>query len=159
MTDQSLLLCLLCIAEQILRHTYKVQCELSDAENLLFIISYAATEREVARLAEALRALAREHARTPGQREMPALPPVRETACAPRAAFFAVKERVPFDKAAGRIAAEQVMFYPPGVPLLAPGDRVRRAAIDYIRAMQRAGRKVVGPEDPQLRTLKVLRNR
>ena len=45
-----------------------------------------------------------------GQREMPALPPVPETACAPRAAFFAVKERVPFDKAAGRIAAEQVMF-------------------------------------------------
>ena len=146
-------------AEQLLRHTYKVQCELSDAENLLFIISYADTEREVARLAEALRALAREHARTPGKREMPALPPVPETACAPRAAFFAVKERVPFDKAAGRIAAEQVMFYPPGVPLLAPGDRVRQAAIDYIRAMQRAGRKVVGPEDPQLRTLKVLRNR
>ena len=144
-------------AEQLLRHTYKVQCELSDAENLLFIISYADTEREVARLAEALRALAREHARTPGKREMPVLPPVPETACAPRAAFFAAKERVPFDTAAGHIAAEQVMFYPPGVPLLAPGDRVRQAAIDYIRAMQRAGRKVVGPEDPQLRTLKVLR--
>lgn len=149
-------------AEQILRHTYRVQCELSDAENLLFIISYADTEREAERLIEALRDLARTHAGGAGgeaqeMREARALPPVPETACAPRTAFFAAKERVPFDAAAGRIAAEQVMFYPPGVPLLAPGDRVTAAAIDYIRAMQRAGRKVVGPEDPQLRTLKVLR--
>ena len=61
-----------------------------------------------------------------------------------------------FTAAAGRIAAEQVMFYPPGIPILVPGDRVTEDAIHYIRAMQAVGRKVVGPEDASLQTLLVL---
>ena len=48
------------------------------------------------------------------------------------------------------------MFYPPGIPILVPGDRVTEDAIRYIRAMQAVGRKVVGPEDASLQTLLVL---
>ena len=146
-------------AEHILRHIYKIQCELSDAYNLLFIISYADTERETGRLLAALQALARDHR---GQGKFGAaakLPPVPQQGMLPRAAFFAAVERVSFTQSVGRVAAEQVMFYPPGIPILAPGDRIDQPAIDYIRSMQRLGLKVVGPEDTSLQKIKVVKDK
>ena len=49
------------------------------------------------------------------------------------------------------------MFYPPGIPILAPGDRIDQPSLDYIRAMQELGLKVVGPQDTNLKTLKVVK--
>ena len=149
-------------AEVWLRHNEacKIQCELSDARNVLFLVTYADTEETIEKLITALRALVKERqgrAADMAEDTLPSLPPVPVTAADPRTAFFAPKERVAFTAAAGRIAAEQVMFYPPGIPILAPGDRVTEDAIRYIRAMQAVGRKVVGPEDASLRTLLVLR--
>ena len=144
-------------AEHILRHAYKIQCELSDAYNLLFIISYADTARECGKLLQALQGLAKD---CRGSRtfcaasRFPAVPPL---ALPPREAFFAAKETVAFAQAAGRTAAEQVMFYPPGIPILAPGDRVTEESLAYIRTMQELGLKVVGPEDAELHTLKVVK--
>ncbi|MCR5440160.1 MAG: aminotransferase class I/II-fold pyridoxal phosphate-dependent enzyme [Selenomonas sp.] len=144
-------------AEEILRHEYKIQCELSDAYNLLFIISYADTEHETAVLLAAFKELAacykgKEQFSVPAA--MPAVPVLGMT---PRAAFFADYEQVPFAEAAGRIAAEQLMFYPPGIPILAPGDRIDQSSLSYIRAMQKLGLKVVGPQDTNLKTLKVVK--
>ena len=146
-------------AEAILRHEYKIQCELSDAFNLLFIISYADTERETALLLTALQRLAKEH-HGQGIFAVPAnLPPVPRCGLDPRTAFFADLEPVSFDEATGRIAAEQVMFYPPGIPILAPGDIIDAAAVRYIRSMQQLGLKVVGPADAGLQTIKVVKDR
>lgn len=166
-------------AEHILRYDYKIQCELADARNVLFLITYADTDATVGRLIKALTALAEGRqgstalaAKQDGtetaadgvaaQNSAPRTvtvpsPSVPVTAVDPRTAFFAPKERIPFERAAGRIAAEQIMFYPPGIPILAPGDQITAAAIAYIRAMQRVGRKVVGPEDTALATAKVLK--
>ena len=146
-------------AEAILRHEYKIQCELSDAFNLLFIISYADTERETALLLTALQRLAKEH-HGQGIFAVPAdLPPVPRCGLDPRTAFFADVKPVSFDEATGRIAAEQVMFYPPGIPILAPGDIIDAAAVRYIRSMQQLGLKVVGPADAGLQTIKVVKDR
>lgn len=144
-------------AEEVLRHEYKIQCELSDAYNLLFIISYADTEHETAVLLEALQNLSARF--SAGERfSVPAkLPAVPELGMTPREAFFAAYEQVPFDRAAGRIAAEQLMFYPPGIPILAPGDRIDPSSLAYIRAMQQLGLKVVGPQDTNLEILKVVK--
>lgn len=143
-------------AEHILRHVYKIQCELSDANNLLFILSYADTEREAEVLLDALAGLARDHRGSGENLPVPPLPEVPRQGMDPRTAFFAAAVSVPFWTAEGRIAAEQVMFYPPGVPILAPGDVISRPGLDYIAAMQRLGLKVVGPQDAGLNTLKVV---
>lgn len=145
-------------AEAILRHTYKIQCELSDARNVLFIISYADTERETSYLLHALQDLAAHHRSRDraGRFDVPPLPPLPGAGCSPRLAFFARKEPVPFAAAAGRVAAEQVMFYPPGIPILCPGDRIDEASLHYIRYMQELGLKVVGPQDTSLQHLQVL---
>ena len=144
-------------AEHILRHAYRIQCELADAYNLLFIISYADNEDTCSRLLAALQGLARDHRKSGSFAAAAEIPPVPAQGMTPREAFFAPVERVPFEQAAGRLAAEQVMFYPPGIPLLMPGDEIGRDMLDYIRSMQELGRKVVGPEDASLQRLKVVR--
>jgi arginine/lysine/ornithine decarboxylase len=144
-------------AESILRHQYKIQCELSDAYNLLFIISYADTEAQVRILTNALQGLAEQFA---GAQELVLpveIPPVPSLGLEPRAAFFAGRETIDFEEAAGCIAAEQVMFYPPGIPILAPGDVIEPAAMYYIRSMQQLGLKVVGPADTTLKTIQIVR--
>lgn len=145
-------------AESILRHEYKVQCELSDARNLLFILSYADGEEQADYLLRALQGLARDHRRESSAARAVAagLPAVPAPGMTPREAFFAPKGSVPFDEAEGRIAAEQVMFYPPGIPILCPGDIIDAASLHYICAMQSLGLKVVGPRDASLTELQVV---
>lgn len=145
-------------AESILRHKYKIQCELSDARNVLFIISYADTEHEILYLLHALQELSAHHRREgqEGRLVLPSLPPLPTVGCSPRLAFFAYKETVPFAEASGRVAAEPVMFYPPGIPILCPGDCIDEQSLHYIQCMQQLGLKVVGPQDASLQMLQVL---
>lgn len=148
-------------AEDILRHTYKIQCELSDARNVLFLLTYADGPEEADRLLEALGALARDHRREEGQGRPPAvkLPPEAGSVLAPREAFFADKERLPIAEAVGRIAAEEVTFYPPGVPVLAPGDRVTEEALRYVRQLQELGGRVLGTGAERLHGLQVVKEK
>lgn len=146
-------------AEKYLRYECKIQCELSDAYNVLFIISYADTAEIGARLLLALKKLA---AHFKGRQEIFAvttkMPTMPKCALLPRQAFFAAKTSVNFKTAAGKISAEQVMFYPPGIPILSPGDRITKEILEYILAMQGLGLKVVGPKDTALKTIKVVQD-
>lgn len=146
-------------AEAILRHENKVQCELSDARNLLFILSYADTEEQADYLLEALRQLAKDHRRehAADKTTQMALPAVPAQGMTPREAFFAPKGSVAVSEAEGHIAAEQVMFYPPGIPILCPGDVIDAASLRYIEAMQALGLKVVGPRDASLGRIQVVK--
>ncbi|WP_458116006.1 aminotransferase class I/II-fold pyridoxal phosphate-dependent enzyme [Arthrobacter sp. D2-10] len=80
-----------------------------------------------------------------------------ETVMLPRDAFFGPVENVPVEEAAGRIAAEMATPYPPGVPLLLPGERINQAAIDYLRSGVEAGMVLPDPSDPSLKTIRVVR--
>ena len=55
------------------------------------------------------------------------------------------------------MAAEQIMFYPPGIPVVCPGEELTQEVLDYIQAMQRLGLKVVGPQDAALQTIRVIK--
>jgi arginine decarboxylase len=103
-------------------------------------------------------------ARDPGDVEAP--PPVAfpspgglrlETVMLPRDAFFAEVEQVPVEQAAGRVAAELISPYPPGVPVIAPGELISQDAIDYLRSGLQAGMLLPDPADPQLETMRVVR--
>ncbi|WP_028922195.1 aminotransferase class I/II-fold pyridoxal phosphate-dependent enzyme [Pseudonocardia acaciae] len=80
-----------------------------------------------------------------------------ETVMLPRDAFFAPCEDVPVARAAGRVCAEQVTPYPPGIPVLLPGERIGQAALDYLVTGVAAGMMLPDPADPQLRTVRVVR--
>jgi len=76
----------------------------------------------------------------------------------PREAFFAPTECLPLTAAAGRRCAELLCPYPPGVPLLLPGETITAAAIDALRATLTSGGVVVGARDPELSTVLVVAN-
>ncbi len=75
----------------------------------------------------------------------------------PRDAFFSRFEDVPAEHAAGRIAAEQITPYPPGIPVIVPGERINQAVIDYLRTGLDAGMTLPDPADPSLKTVRVMR--
>jgi arginine decarboxylase len=79
-----------------------------------------------------------------------------ENVMSPRDAFFGRVEQVPVSDAAGRIAAEMVSPYPPGVPVLAPGERINREALDYLTSGVAAGMLIPDAADPSMQTLRVV---
>jgi len=138
-----------------------IACELADARNVLFLLSYADGERETELLCAALRDMAASCApecisRGAGSAAFLELPPLPETVLSPRDAYFADSVSAAAEDAEGRIAAETIMFYPPGIPVLVPGDRVDRKTLAYLRAMRAVGARVVGAADASLRTIRVI---
>ena len=75
----------------------------------------------------------------------------------PREAFLGAQEVIPFDAAAGRIAAEGLAAYPPGIPNVLPGERLSAETLDYIPESVAHGGHVRGGSDRVLRTLRVAR--
>lgn len=150
-------------AELILRHRYKIQCELSDARNLLFIISMADNEEVVGRLLAALKELAADHLLVESkekddvcQSAMGDMPVPRQR-LSPREAFFADYKAANLEAAVGTVAAETVAFYPPGVPLLCPGEEITAEIVAYIRRYQALGMRLSGPADGRLETIRVIK--
>ena len=72
-------------------------------------------------------------------------------------AFYAEKERLPIKQTAGRISGEFVMAYPPGIPILAPGEEITKDIIDYILYSVEKGCSMQGMEDSKLEYLNVLK--
>ncbi|WP_432563210.1 aminotransferase class I/II-fold pyridoxal phosphate-dependent enzyme [Kineococcus sp. SYSU DK003] len=122
-------------------------------------LTYADDESRLARLLDSLRRLAAESG------TLEELPPVQlppphslelENAMLPRDAFFGPAEQVPAEQAVGRIAAEVVSPYPPGVPVLTPGEVVGAEAVDYLRSGVAAGMLVPDAADGSMETLRVV---
>lgn len=74
----------------------------------------------------------------------------------PRDAFFGPVEDVAIEKAQGRVAAEQITPYPPGIPALIPGERISQGILDYLRSGVAAGMVLPDPADPSLHTIRVV---
>lgn len=145
--------------EKWLRERYNIEVELSDLYNILCIITPGDTEQETNVLVDALRHLSNEfrHQAEVGKKAEVILPDIPVLALTPRDAFYAETEVVPFDESAGRIIAEFVMVYPPGIPIFIPGEIITEENLNYIRKNIEVGLPVQGPEDDTLRTLRVIK--
>ncbi len=83
---------------------------------------------------------------------------VDEVVVPPRDAFLADSESVDVDDAIGRVSAETIAGYPPGIPALLPGERITGEVIEYLRELTGAGARLHGASDPSFRTVFVLRD-
>ena len=115
----------------------------------------SAGERLVAGLREALGRLEAEPG-APDEKLAPP-PPWGELVMTPREAFLGPQEVIPFEAAAGRVAAEGLAAYPPGIPNVLPGERLTEETLDYIRESVAHGGYVRGGSDRELKTLRVAR--
>ena len=142
-----------------LREHQRIDMGLSDHRRVEATLSLADDGKTAARLLAALAALADA---SPGMRRATAvdLPDPGELelepAMLPRDAFFAPKETVSADRGIGRIAAEQITPYPPGIPVIIPGERITAELLDYLRTGLAAGMLLPDPADPDLRTIRVV---
>lgn len=84
-------------------------------------------------------------------------PPVAEAVLAPREAYLGAKETVVLAHAVGRIAAEMVAPYPPGIPVLVPGEMITADTLAYLGSAVQTGHHLQGPADPCLRTIQVVK--
>jgi len=74
----------------------------------------------------------------------------------PRDAFLGATEVVPVDAACGRVSCEAIAGYPPGIPALLPGERIRADVVAYLRELAAAGARLHGASDPAFETVTVL---
>jgi len=140
-----------------LEEDYGVDLELADFLNVLAIVTFANAEEEISRLVAALAQIAEKHR---GEKELEnqiQLPPLPPLALGPRETFFAQKEEIPWKDAVGEIAGEMIAPYPPGIPVIYPGEVVTQEVMEYIEGYRLRGRHLHGPADPGLSVFRVVR--
>lgn len=140
----------------ILRDEYDIQVEFGDIGNILAYISVGDRERDLERLVSALSEIRRRYKRDrAGMLRHEYISP--KVVATPQDAFYADKESLPIDESAGRICSEFVMCYPPGIPILAPGEQITREILDYIAYAKEKGCSLTGPEDMEIQRINVLK--
>ena len=137
-----------------------IAVELVDAQNVLFLVTYADVtsdyEAALAKIDTVLKnmeANKRDKAQAVAARNVPATTmamPLREV-------FYGEKEALPLEESVGKICGEQVSFYPPGIPVLLPGEIITEEIIAYCKMMKDLGLPVSGPADGSLRTIRVVK--
>ncbi|MFB5085703.1 aminotransferase class I/II-fold pyridoxal phosphate-dependent enzyme [Psychrobacillus sp. PGGUH221] len=145
-------------AESWLRENANIEVELSDLYNILCLFTIGDTKKEANILVNALtRMVAAFESEAVIVEPSVSLPDIPGLAMSPRDAFYAKTESIPLVKASGRISAEFVMVYPPGIPIFIPGEIITQGNIDYIQMNIEAGLPVQGPEDDTLEMIHVIR--
>ncbi|MBO5227459.1 MAG: aminotransferase class I/II-fold pyridoxal phosphate-dependent enzyme [Lachnospiraceae bacterium] len=139
----------------LLRDEYDIQIEFGDISNILAYISIGDRIQDIERLVGALADIKRLYAKDAsnllsGEYIAP------KVIVSPQTAFYAKKESLPISESAGRICSEFVMCYPPGIPILAPGEMITEEIINYILYAKEKGCSMQGTEDPAVECLKVL---
>ena len=140
----------------ILRDEYDIQIEFGDIGNILAYISIGDRIQDIERLVGALADIKRLYGKDKtGMLADEYIAP--KVAVAPKAAFYAEKESLPIRETEGRICAEFVMCYPPGIPILAPGECITKDIIEYIEYAKVKGCSMQGTEDIAVERLNVLK--
>jgi len=154
-------------ASEILRRRYNVQVELADLFNVVALFTIGTSQAAADRLVEGVSELAREdrpidifspsgilqRRLKTGTYKLPRIPPMRML---PRDAFLAESEKVKFKHSKGRICAETISPYPPGIPVISPGEEITDEIVDYLTLELKAGVRMQGPFDRELKTIRVV---
>lgn len=140
----------------ILRDDYDIQIEFGDIGNVLAYISIGDTKKNLERLVSALAEIKRLYSKDKAN-IMSAEYIAPKVAMAPQEAFYAYKKSVPLQESKGCICTEFVMCYPPGIPILAPGEHITDEIIDYIQYAKAKGCFLTGTEDLNVEYINVLK--
>ena len=139
----------------ILRDEYDIQIEFGDLGNILAYLSMGDRIQDLERLVSALAEIRRRYQKDPaGMLTQEYVEPV--VVMSPQEAFYAEKKSLPIEDCLGRICSEFVMCYPPGIPLLAPGEKITEEVMEHILYAQDKGCSMTGSEDPEMKHLNVV---
>nr|WP_308742644.1 aminotransferase class I/II-fold pyridoxal phosphate-dependent enzyme [uncultured Anaerocolumna sp.] len=140
----------------LLRDEYGIQVEFGDISNFLAIVSAGDREFEIERLIASLSEIKRLYGKDDisGMLDHEYINP--DVAMIPQKAFYSVKKSLPIQDSIGEICGEFVMCYPPGIPILAPGERITEEVIQYIQYAKEKGSFLTGTEDMNVENINVV---
>ena len=139
----------------ILRDEYDIQVEFGDIGNMLAYVSVGDRRQDLERLVSAMAEIRRRYKRDKsGMLTQEYISP--DLVITPQQAFYSKKRSLPIESSSGYICCEFVMCYPPGIPILAPGERITKDIIEYICYAKEKGCFMTGPEDMQVEYINVL---
>ena len=139
----------------ILRDRFDIQIEFGDIGNILAIISVGDSMLNIERLISAMSEIKRLYTRDPaGMLDHEYIEP--HVVCSPQEAFYSAKTQLPLDDTIGKVCAEFVMCYPPGIPILAPGELITADALEYIKYAKIKGCNLLGAEDMNTEKINVM---
>ncbi|MDE5945901.1 MAG: aminotransferase class I/II-fold pyridoxal phosphate-dependent enzyme [Oscillospiraceae bacterium] len=140
----------------LLRDEYDIQIEFGDIGNILAYLSVGDRKQDIERLISALSEIRRRFGKSKtGMLSQEYINPI--VAETPRKAFYADKISLPLEETSGRVCSEFVMCYPPGIPILAPGELITDEIIQYIKYAKEKGCSMTGTEDINIERLNVLK--
>lgn len=144
--------------EMILADKYHIQMELADLYNVLAVGSFGDTRESIDALINALKEISSDYLGK-GNRKADFIdfPDIPEQVQIPREAFTSIKTPVLLKDSVGYISGEFLMAYPPGIPILCPGERITKEIIDYIQELKDVGLYVQGTEDPKVEYINVVK--
>ena len=140
----------------LLRDEYDIQVEFGDVSNILAYISVGDRQRDLERLVGALAEIERRFRRPESSLYVRPIPPA-PLCYSPKEAYYAAKTSLPLAESIGRVCGELVMCYPPGIPILAPGEEITAQAVEYIGNALSIGCTVIGTHDVGIENLQVLK--
>lgn len=139
-----------------LRDCYDIQIEFGDIGNILAYISAGDRWKDIERLVSALSEIKRRFSRDKaGMLSLEYVDP--QVVLTPQEAFYGETETLPINESAGRISCEFVMCYPPGIPIVAPGELITKEIIEYINYSKDRGCFMTGTEDMNIDYIKVIK--
>jgi arginine/lysine/ornithine decarboxylase len=141
----------------LLRDEYNIQMELGDAYNTLAVISLGDTFESVQKLIDALKYISSNNKRN--QKDINHLKNVGEleVRMSPRDAFYSETERIKLKESIGRISCESIMAYPPGIPIVTPGEVITSEVIDYALYLKDNNALITDVEDVELNYIQVVK--
>ena len=146
-------------ADEILHKQLNVTCELPLLNHLSFIISFGNTPKDIQQLVDACKTLFKSPSLQVPKSPSLQVPksPSLQVPKSPRQAYFAPTETISITEASGRLCAELVCPYPPGIPLLMPGEIITTEAIEYLQQILIAGGTITGCNDPTGQTIQTIK--
>ncbi|MBZ4687542.1 MAG: arginine decarboxylase [Clostridia bacterium] len=144
--------------EALLRSKYHIQVELSDLYNVMFLISLADNEETIAYLVKALKDIVSSRNTRNVVKYCPPWPVIPPMSVSPQQARYSTTKTVPLEEAVGEVSAETIMAYPPGIPIVCPGEYITSEIVDYVKILKSENADLQGTEDPEIQRIKVLKS-
>lgn len=145
--------------DMILSNDYHIQMELSDLYNVLAVGSFGDTKEHIDALIKALKEISLKYISNSKNKKSSFIdiPDTPKQILSPREAFYGSKESILIESSVGKTSGEFLMAYPPGIPVLCPGEMITQEIVAYVKDLKSAGLYVQGTEDPKVNYIKVLK--
>ena len=141
----------------LLRNDYGIQMEFADINNVVGVASICNDRKDFDRLISALEDISLNNVQGKIKNVVSSFSyDIPKLKISPREAAFATKKGIPFLESVGKVSGEYIIPYPPGIPLVCPGEEITKEILEYVKHLQNLGGDIIGTKDENLEVIRVI---